>query len=73
MFFVVAGVLFAVFPFQIFGFIRRTYDSFGMSKRRVMKGLPDTPNGMRAFGIVLATGALGMVVFFVWQCCSTLP
>ena len=38
-----------------------------------MKGLPDTPNGMRAFGIVLATGALGMVVFFVWQYCSTLP
>jgi hypothetical protein len=65
--FIVIGLVHAIFPVQMYGYWRRIYNFWMPWQSRILRGFPDSPGGMRAFGIVFATLAVGMLTLYLWQ------
>ena len=65
--FAVAGIVCAVIPARIHSYGKRLNVFRGNPERPVMRGVPDTPAGVRIFGVVFALFAISLIALYLWQ------
>jgi hypothetical protein len=65
--FAIAGVVCAVIPARILSYGKRLNAFRGNPQRPVMRGVPDTPAGVRIFGVAFALFAILLIALYLWQ------